>query len=697
MRESLWRRLIRAFRLRGPSADDRNAATFNALLWALAIWWALWCAILIPLYHDNVAVRVPLAIFQEVCPVFALILLHFGSLRKASLVYLGGVWLFAMTATTLSGGVRGTNLWNLVTLPILATWLLGYRAALWTVVACSGGALFFAVSAVLGLHFPVLFQSTPIAIWVILLQVTLVGAVPVAHILRALRDTIEDSRSKHHELQLFKDHLEQLVDERTKELVEARDEALAANKAKSAFLANMSHELRTPLHAILGFSSLIRDDASLPEQHRKDLEIVETSGQRLLALIDDVLNIARIETGNAVVESRPVDLHSLVEETVTMLRGRAWTKDLALIVDITPEAPRYVRSDPGKLRQILTNLVGNSIKYTNEGSIRVKLDLGAGNPAQSQLLVIEVQDTGIGIAPENQARIFEPFVQLGTTNERKGTGLGLSICRRFAKLLGGSIQVESVPRQGSRFRVELPLAPTAVFDVIEEAAGDQQVIGLAPGQPEFRVLIVEDQIESRRLLSRFLEYVGFQVSAVENATEAIHTFQSWHPHLIWMDMRLPRTSGVETVPHIRQLEGGREVKIVAVTASVFNADRSQVLASGFDDFLRKPYRLGEVFDCMSRHLGVRYVYGAKPPISTTGPDVTLRPEEFASLSPALLGELENAVIALDANRMEKLVSLISSQNQALGRKLAHLVDTFAFTPILHALETSKHVVSKADV
>ena len=516
---------------------------------------------------------------------------------------------------------------------------------------------------------------------VVALQALLIGALLVAR---------RRSRRSQQELHQYKDRLEQLVEERTGELVEARDEAMAANLAKSVFLANMSHELRTPLNAILGFSSMILQDEALPDRHRKDLGVVEKSGEHLLTLIDDVLDMAKIESGRVVVENASTDLHRLVTETINMLRERARVKNLELLSDISPRVPPFVRTDPGKLRQVLTNLIGNALKYTDVGSVVVRVDAAPQEDSQQVNLGFDIEDTGIGIAGEDQARIFEPFVQAAGRKAQHGTGLGLAISRRFVEAQGGRICVESTLGRGSRFRVELPALIVAAADVTAGSPSVEQVIGLAAGQPEHRVLIVEDHRENWLLMRRLLEGVGFQVRIAEDGGQAVEDFRNWRPHFIWMDVVVPVLSGMEATRRIRQLEGGSEVKIAAVTASVFGSQREEVLAAGFDDFLRKPYRPNDIFDCMARHLGVRYVYG---PDQGTRQEQDLEPvdvEDLAALAEAVRLDLECAVVSLDRDRILALIGRIAEQNARLAGALERLAHAFSYTSIFEALENCKN-------
>ncbi len=475
---------------------------------------------------------------------------------------------------------------------------------------------------------------------------------------------------------------------RTRELQIAKDAAEAANRAKSAFLANMSHELRTPLNAILGFSTLLREGGATPEEQGKDLDIINRSGEHLLHLINDVLDVAKIEAGRTVVENAVCDVQSLVRDLTEMMQMRAKAKNLQLLVDQSSGFPRLVRTDAPKLRQILINLIGNAVKYTERGAVKLRLDSLPEDSSGRVLLKFEVEDTGIGIAAKDHERIFEPFVRAGRMGSQDGTGLGLAIVRTYVELMGGTIRLQSVPGFGSRFYVELPVEPEAETEAAAPTDNRARVVGIEPGQPEYRVLIVEDQFENRLLLRRLLEGVGFRVRLAESGEEGIRIFETWRPQFIWMDRGLRGIDGIETVRRIREMDGGREVKIAAVTASALAGERDEMLASGLDDFLSKPYRLGEIFDCMARHLDVRYVRAQDAPQRPVLATPVLRPDALATLPEELRKELADAVIALDGERITGLIRRISEADLALGETLAVLAGRFAYTPILKALRST---------
>jgi signal transduction histidine kinase/ligand-binding sensor domain-containing protein/CheY-like chemotaxis protein len=494
-------------------------------------------------------------------------------------------------------------------------------------------------------------------------------------------------RSRIRGLELAAIRLEAQVAERTRELEVAKDAAERANRAKSIFLATMSHELRTPLNSILGYTALVREDPGLSEQHREDLDIVGRSGEHLLGLIDDVLDTAKIEAGHVTLDHAPFDLSDLVRENIDLMRARATEKSLKLSLESSPRVPRFVHADSKKLRQVIVNLVGNAIEYTERGGVTVRVDAKTLDARPGLLLILEVEDTGIGIAPEDQARIFDVFVQAGEISV-KGTGLGLSISQQFVHMMGGTIRVQSTPGKGSVFTVELPVEEAGESEVVASDDEVGQVVRLAPGQARYRILIVEDKKENWQLLQRLLEDCGFEVQVAEDGAQGVEMFRTWRPHLIWMDIRLPVMGGVEATRIIRTLEGGRQVKIVALTASAFAQQRADILAAGLDDFLRKPYRRKEIFDCMARQLGVFYLYREAPRTRAVKPAAGLRPEALAMLPVELRKELEDALVRLDAGPISEIIGRVSEQDANLGEVLARLAKRFEYTEILTALESS---------
>ncbi|MFZ1829081.1 MAG: ATP-binding protein, partial [Candidatus Competibacteraceae bacterium] len=462
-----------------------------------------------------------------------------------------------------------------------------------------------------------------------------------------LNQDITERKQAEAELQTYRMHLEDLVNIRTVELQEAKEMAEAANQAKSVFLANMSHELRTPMNAILGFSALLQRDAGIVGRDREHLDIVSRSGEHLLGLINDILDMAKIDAGRAQLMIAPLDLGAMVNDLMDMMGQRAQEKGLELRLEQPEQGLRHIRGDETRLRQVLVNLLGNAIKFTRKGTVTLRLKVASETDAPR--MRIEVEDTGPGIAPEDQARVFDPFVQVGQTSAQKGTGLGLSITRQFVEMMGGQIGVSSQIGWGSCFWVELPVEFAAQAEVGKarvDVVGE--VLALAPGQPEWRVLIVEDQTENALLLSRVLEDVGFQVCTAVNGREGVERFRDWRPDFIWMDQRMPVMDGMEATRRIRALEGGQAVKIVALTASVFAEQRGEMLEAGMDDVLHKPFQPRELFNCLERLLGVRYVRRERAALSDAGlSETTIDQVALAVLPEDLRRDLADALTILD--------------------------------------------------
>jgi PAS domain S-box-containing protein len=485
------------------------------------------------------------------------------------------------------------------------------------------------------------------------------------------------------ELIRYKEHLEEKVDQRTEDLRLARDAAEAANKAKSVFLANMSHELRTPLNAILGFSQMMGQDPVLSPAQQGNIKIINQSGEHLLKLINDVLEIAKIEAGKLQLEIASFDLQALVREVSDMMRLRAQQKGLQLELDQSSDFPRYIKGDEARLRQILVNLVSNAVKFTDKGGI--KLRLGIKGEAHDHLL-IDIEDTGPGISEAEQQRLFKPFVQLGAGATQGGTGLGLTIVEQFVRLMHGTISVESTPGEGSLFRVDLPMEVADETEIIR-LSGERHgaVTGLAPGQPAYRILIAEDQHDNQLLLARMMSDLGLEVQVADNGKACIALFKEWRPDLIWMDRRMPVMDGMEATQRIRQLPGGDKVKIVAVTASAFKEQYSELMAAGMDGVVRKPYRFDEVYENLGRQLGLQFIYRAEK-METPPQQLSLAGLEEVALD--LREQLRVVLESLDPDRIALAVDAITAVDSQLGQNLSCLVDEFRYPTILEALDSA---------
>ncbi len=396
----------------------------------------------------------------------------------------------------------------------------------------------------------------------------------------------------------------------------AQLEAERANQAKSTFLANMSHELRTPLNAIIGFARMMKRDSSLSPKVRKNLGIINVSGEHLLSLINDVLDMSKIEAGRTTLNNSVFNLYDLLRDLEGMLHNRVQSKGLNFIVDLNPKLPTWVETDEKKLRQVLINLLGNAIKFTEIGTVSltvtaVFLASQNENGRKTAKLVFTIADTGVGIAHDELNKVFAPFVQTRSGElSGEGTGLGLPISRQFVQLMGGDIRVRSELHKGSTFAFDIFVH---IFepDEIEAPPKELQVIGLAPEQPDYRILIVDDVQENRALLQTLLTDVGFTVREAANGQAALDIWESWQPHLIWMDIRMPIMDGLIATQMMRSAEGDnseQKTVIIALSSSVLEEEQEAILAIGADAFVSKPFREAEIFSTMADYLGVQYLY-----------------------------------------------------------------------------------------
>ncbi|NEO52650.1 MAG: GAF domain-containing protein [Okeania sp. SIO3B5] len=494
------------------------------------------------------------------------------------------------------------------------------------------------------------------------------------------------------------------------ELREAKEIADAANQAKSEFLANMSHELRTPLNAILGFTQLMSRDEDLSLERQKYLEIISQSGEHLLALINDILEMSKIESGRIELNVNNFNLHCLLDGLEKMLQLKAQLKGLKLKFERSTAIPEWIKTDENKLRQVLINLIGNAIKFTKKGGITVNISLVTQmknekletNSSVAQI-IFSITDTGKGIASNELDKLFKPFSQtLSGYESKEGTGLGLAISQKFVQLMKGEIIINSIVGQGSTFTFDIQAEIVEASVTKENQYSEEIIIGLDFDQPQYRILIAEDRNTNRLLLVKLLTSIGFNVQEAENGEQAIKIWQSWQPHLILMDMRMPVMNGYEATTNIRGKLKDRSTKIIALTASAFEEDKRSILSAGCDDFVRKPFRESELLRTIGKHLEAKYIYAAEKinnensnqNINHNSSAKTLNYSEISTnLSKMPLEwteQLNHSASMGSDDEIFRLLKQIPEENTTLTTALTELVENFRFDIII---DLTKHLES----
>ncbi|MBE9111548.1 PAS domain S-box protein [Nodosilinea sp. LEGE 07298] len=505
--------------------------------------------------------------------------------------------------------------------------------------------------------------------------------------------------------------------DQAQDLKKAKLSAEVASRAKSDFLAHMSHELRTPLNSILGFTQIINHVPNLPEAVRDYVTIINRSGQHLLTLINDVLEMSKIEAGRLKLQAHDFDFYQLLDSIYEMLSLKATHQNLQFFIERSPQLPRYITADEGKLRQVLLNLLGNAIKFTTQGCVVLRIDAIAASDDRFAPITLgfEVEDSGPGIAPDDLPRLFTPFVQTSTGQKNnEGTGLGLTISQKFVQLLGGTITVESGVGQGSTFRFQIPVTPSLV-EVPTPVFPALPMVGVHPSHLPCRLLIVEDHWENQQVLLNLLQPLGFSLRVANHGREAIDLWAEWYPHGILMDMRMPIMDGYEAIQHIRARERKARMaverppgssahpmaKIIAVTSSAFDQERADILEAGCDDFISKPFQEQDLLAKLAQHLGLTYLYAA--PISlgkqvdeastAVPPGVPHAQSETLTLegqSRAWIDQLHRAAVLGRDTQILKLIAQLPATQADLIQALTRWAQDFHFEQILALTRAAGH-------
>lgn len=624
-------------------------------------------------------------------------------LDKILLVAVVGIVLLPLLAARQPWRIEALAYWVLPLLPLLAwisiySWYCGNRSArlyvaAWALFLVAIFALIFQQLGLVGLQ-----DWVQPAVYVGMVWMVLLLSLAQADRINLLAADFEHANS---ELLEREARLEQLVEDRTRELVVARDRAEQGSRAKSEFLANMSHELRTPMNAVLGFSSLLQDGAQ-SERKRGYLNAIQTAGKALLRQIDDILDLSRIEAGKLEIRTQPVDLRALLQELESMFSYRVVEQGLRLVVEVAPQLPMAMQVDEARLRQILINLIGNAVKFTEQGSISVTLTTAPAE-GDSLELCFRVSDTGIGIAEAFQAEVFGLFSQHHGEHDSRygGTGLGLAISQRLARLMGGEISVRSQPGKGATFSLLLPQVALGRLATEPAAA--------ANGEPKWQfehasLLLVDDVQSNRELLVSYLAPYGFDLQQASSGADALQQFVRRPPDLVLMDITMPLIDGLETTRRLKAGSAGRAIPVIAISASV-TPERVSEISAHCDGFLSKPLSQAQLLAELARFLP-HHCKRVTAPAATAAAEVPVAAELLAKRYLSLSDELHARLIDsrmsyASINDIQQLatdlVAYAESSRQAslaaLGRQLRRQADAFDMAAVRLSLEQLRAALS----
>ena len=461
-------------------------------------------------------------------------------------------------------------------------------------------------------------------------------------------------------------------------LLKATNDAEAANKSKSIFLANMSHEIRTPLNAIIGFSQLMNRE-KLTESQKEYIISIHRSGEHLLTLINDILELSKMEAGRVVLNPTNVDLNAFLGDMQRMFAGQAQAKQLQLIFETPAGESQYILVDDSKLRQILINLIGNAIKFTDQGGVAVRARVDRKEDSES-ILMIEIQDSGTGISESELKLLFRHFEQASAgIRQRSGTGLGLALSRELAILMGGDITVSSELNKGSvfRFHVDIKEGNKEVYT----PKTVRRVLCIDNPKNTYRILVVDDIRENRKLVVDLLSLSGFETREAVNGEDAIALFDHWDPHLILMDLRMPVMDGYDAIRRIKGSLKGEGTPIIVLSASEFKEDKSNLFAADIHGFIRKPFRENELFELIGKVLSLKFIYKEDVQIPEAYLNLNTIESvsgELSKLPQSLIVQMRDALEGGDFYLLIDLVRAIEPGNPHLAEQLRFYANNFDY-------------------